>query len=383
MSKAEHRLLIEMERKNSATESFRFGFGRFLKIGGYTYRFKYINEITKLDLNWCNAYIAVRPNTPMSYSLAKAIKESGKTYIVYFDDDLINRKNSIKWRNKSSKKCLAISDAMFGANPALCEDYGNFTQYHFSINTAVDGSELSLISRNSHQVQFVYAAGKDHAAIFESIIMPILKHFLDEYHEVVHFTFIGVEPKLSAVGYSDNFTFVPLMTLEKYTEFMRTHAFDVGFAPLGDDRFSSMKYFNKYIEYGKFAIAGLYSNVAPYTYVVRDGVNGCLVNNTEQEWLKALKIAVKNIDKIRNIGRNSQEDLRENFSLENIVEELRGHFDIVLKDGGYTEIEWSRNKVLEKIFYMEDNMGKLINQIYNHGIIETVKILYRRIVTAI
>lgn len=380
MSKDKHKLLIEMEKKNSTTENFRSGFGRFLEICGYSYKFKYIDEITESDLNWCNAYIAVRPNTPMSYSLAKAIKESKKNYIAYFDDDLINREDSIRWRNKSSKKSLSISDAMFGANPALCECYGRFTAYHFSINTAVEESELSVISHDSCQVQFVYAAGRDHAAIFEAIIKPILKPFLDEYHESVHFTFIGVEPKISEVGYSDNFTFVPLMTLEKYTEYMKVHAFDVGLAPLTDDRFSSMKYFNKYIEYGKSAIAGIYSNLSPYTYVIQDGINGYLVNNTEQDWLNALRRSVENIDQIRRIGRNAQEDLRENFGLENIAEELKRHLDIILKNMEYTEIRWSKNKAVEKIFYMEDKLKKLIDQIHNRGIIETMKILHRRIV---
>lgn len=380
MGSSDCKLLIEMEKKNSTTENFEFGFGRFLDLLQYKYRFKYVDTISEDDLNWCDTYIAVRPNTPLSYSIAKAIKESGRSYIVYFDDDLINRKDSIKWRNQSSKQCLDLSDAVFGANPSLCEDYGKNSKHHFSIDTAVDESELSYPLRETGVVQFVYAAGRDHAEIFESIINPILRRFLDEYHEKVHFTFIGVEPRINEIGYTQNFSYVPLMPLERYNEYMKKHAYDVGLAPLCNDRFSGMKYFNKYIEYGKSAIAGLYSDMKPYTYAVIDGENGYLLKNTAEAWYGKMKYCVEHIDEVRVIGLNAQKDLKENYAVDHIAENLKNQLDTVITGGRTESIKWKRSVITYRFFYCMDMLGKIVNQMRNRGFSETIKVVKRKVI---
>ncbi len=379
MKVANAKFLIEMEKRNNTTENFRFGFGRLLDMLEYSYVFKYIAEITEEDLNWCDIYIAVRPNTPMSCLLGKAIKRSGRSYIVYFDDDLVNREGTIAKRNESSKKCLRMSDAVFGANPALCSEYGRYSKNHFVVNTAVDESELFHTPHDSLPIRFVYAAGKDHASIFEAVINPVLKKLLDEYHDIIHFTFIGVEPKVKSIGYSDSFEFIPLMPLEQYNEYMRMHTFDVGLAPLNDDRFSRMKYFNKYIEYGKLAIAGVYSNMEPYTYAVRNGENGFLVNNTGQDWYRILKYCIENIEDVRRIGISAQEDLKANYAVDLIADDLRKKLDEVIRLDVQKKIYWKKNRILESAFYYEDKIGKLVRQVRTRGLIETVKFMCQKL----
>ena len=379
MGVAEKKILIEFERSDNTTENFRFGFRRFLEKIGCDYCFRYIKEIKKSDLEWCDVYIAVRPNSPMSLSIAKAIKKSGRPYIVFFDDDLLYRKDSIKWRNKSSKECLSVSDCVFGANPALCEDYGKYSKNYFSVNTAVDDNELSNPSRSGNSVEFVYAAGMDHASIFEAVIKPCLKELLYEFHDRIHFTFIGVRPRLEDIGYPENFTYLPLMDLDKYAEYMRTHSFDIGLAPLKNDRFSNMKYFNKYIEYSKSAIAGIYSNIMPYTYAVSNDENGFLIDNNPVEWRAVMKECIENIDKVRECGLRAQDDLRSNFSLDQISRELEEKLNEVICDNEVTNVHWSKKRSIELMFMVLDKIGKLDNQIRSRGVTETTRLVLGRI----
>lgn len=373
-----NKLLIEIEKRNSTTDNFMFGFGRCLNRIGYDYRFRTLAEISEDELRWCDAYIAVRPNTPISFSIGKAIKKSGRPYIVYFDDDLINRVNSIRKRNENSRKCLAISDAMFGANPMLCREYGRFSKSFFIMDTAVDESELSFMERDSSKTHFVYAAGKDHAAIFERIINPVLGRLYDNYHDHFRFTFIGVHPQIDNKRESSCFEFVPLMPLEEYVEYMRKHVFDVGLAPLEDNDFSRMKYFNKYIEYGKVGMAGIYSNMEPYTFVVKNGENGLLVNNTEEEWYRAISYCIDNIDTVRKLGINAQNDIKKRFVLDKITSELKEKLDEIIGDAQHDEIFWKRSRTQEKEFYFEDKLKKSINIIRDRGVKEMIKCIKQK-----
>ena len=63
---------------------------------------------------------------------------------------------------------------------------------------------------------------------------------------------------------------------------MKESNFNIGFAPLDNTYFANRKYFNKYIEYTKFGILGMYSNTMPYTLIVKDKENGILVDNSSE-----------------------------------------------------------------------------------------------------
>ena len=210
------------------------------------------------------------------------------------------------------------------------------------------------------------------------MIRPVLKKFLDNYKDIAFFTFIGVEPRIREVGYNQNITFLPLMNLNKYTEYMETHAFDVGLAPLETNRFSSMKYFNKYIEYGKTGIAGLYSNMRPYTYVIDNGRNGFLINDDPEEWYEKMRFCVENIDEVRAVGLNAQRDLLVNFSLKSISERFQKHLAVVITDDPHNRIVWKRNLIIEASFSFADLFYKFCFLMKNRGIRETIKYARRK-----
>ena len=114
-----------------------------------------------------------------------------------------------------------------------------------------------------------------------------------------------------------NLSYVPYTnSYEEYTEKIRERNWDIGLAPMPFSEFHRCKYFNKYVEYASCGIVGIYSNIEPYTFGIRDKENGLLVNNSPDEWYEALCELIEN-DELRNtISDNCLKEAKEVYSLE-------------------------------------------------------------------
>lgn len=368
-------VLVELEKSNSTTELTKSCLQKVFKLCNIESRFRFLNQINNDDLIWCDSYLAVRPNSPMSYSLAKAVKDSGRFYAVMFDDDLLNRDGVIKWRLISTKKCIKLADLVISPNPILAKEYSLLTNSNRYVifNTPVSNEEYKPTHKINDKVNFVYAAGRDHEIYFEKFIKPILNEFLSKYYSKVHFTFIGVEPDISGIEYKECFTFIPLMSLNDYNKFMRINNFDVGLAPLDDTRFSNRKYFNKYIEYTKCGIAGIYSNCLPYTLIVRNLENGILVNNTPKDWLSMLELAVTNTKLIEKCAINAQNNLKRDFTVESSANVIKKLIPELIVNKNDNDIHCKVSCIKTSLFYFMDKMSKFKYQIRYKGIKSTIK----------
>ena len=144
------------------------------------------------------------------------------------------------------------------------------------------------------------------------------------YKEKVSLTLIG--PDIDTSLYKISVEKIPSMPINQYDEYMSNHHFDIGLAPLFDNELCRSKYFNKFFEYTKNNICGIYSDVMPYNLVVKNGVDGILVNNDPQEWYKAICYLIDNQNKQIQYIKNAQNKLINNFSLEAIAKRLNGDF---------------------------------------------------------
>ena len=363
------RVLVELEKIDSTTESAQKGLRSIFRTISIYAVFKLCKDITNKDLNSCDIYFAVRPCSPRSLSIAKAIKKSGKIYIAYFDDDLLHLPGMLSWKRNNIQNCLKVADVVVGANPNLVEEYRELSVSHRAavINTPILKNDLLMPRKIQNIVNFVYAAGRDHELCFERLLLQPLKEFMKDYHDKVHFTFIGVEPNVSAVGYSECFTFVGLMPLDEYNEYMMSHRFDIGLAPLDDNSFNNHKYFNKYIEYSKLGILGLYSNCKPYTFVVQNDENGYLIDNTPDSWLKIMKDLMNSYDSIyRNVCR-AQKNLSDNFSLEYVADSLLAQIPEFCEFKNEESVDWRASRATDLRFELYDKCKKMSEQYKTRG----------------
>ena len=69
-------------------------------------------------------------------------------------------------------------------------------------------------------------------------------------------------------------------------------------------------------------IFGIYSNIIPYSMVVKNRITGLLTDNTYDGWLQALSIAASNPELRDSCVKTAQEELCRDYSEKKVMEDL-------------------------------------------------------------
>ncbi len=292
-------------------------------------RFKKLSQVKTADINMADVLVLIRATDFLSVSIAKKASESGRFVISFYDDDLLNRpadRPIISWRRTNVSRVLKHSDLVLSPSGLICEKYKKYVSGNrvARIDTAVCAAELRTNPKtDSEIVRIVYAANPGHAKLFEKYIEPSLIK-LDETGKKIRFSFIGVRPNISKADEYKNITveYIPGMPFLEYRKYMDSHDYDIGLAPIENDDFAKCKYFNKFIEYAIFQIPCVFSKTEPYTYVIKDGENGYLVDNDPDIWGRKITEIIADKDSYKTVGERAIECIKEDFTPEIITEKL-------------------------------------------------------------
>lgn len=301
---------------------------------GICSEFKQITFVKQKDINRNAVLVFLRPNDVLSYEVAKIAKSSGRFVVVMCDDDLLRlplELPSIPWRGKYLIKILGLSDAIWSPSHYICEKYSTYMKSNrwAVTDTIITSDEVVAMNSVSDDikckkkiVKIIYAANAGHVELFNKYILPIVPKLVEKYKNQISFTFISVRPDLSEFERDVYIEYKPTMPFKEYRQFMCENQFDIGLAPLNIDEFSKCKYYNKYIEYTMVGIAGIYTRTEPYTFKIKNRENGFLADNTETGWFNACCEAIENPALRRKCVNNAQQDLKENFTEDEIVKKL-------------------------------------------------------------
>ena len=283
------------------------------------------------DLDWCDVLILIRPNNALSWRIAKRVKASGRFVITMCDDDLLHLPKThpdLFWQRNGLKKALRFSSVILSSSQYLIDQMVGMTADHRSarVDTIVYDSEIyerNYESEDKQCVKIVYAAGGgQHEKMFEQYVLPAMIEVASEKPHSFSITFVSVHPDCGELEDYILVNYVKGMPLLEYRKYMEDSEFDIGVSPLEDDDFTRCKYFNKYLEYTLSGILGIYSNVEPYTYVVKDGYNGFLADNNNDSWKAKLDILLSDSQQRINCARNAQKHVRDNFNEKAIMLQL-------------------------------------------------------------
>jgi glycosyltransferase involved in cell wall biosynthesis len=101
-----------------------------------------------------------------------------------------------------------------------------------------------------------------------------------------------------------------------FVEWFRTAPpWQIGVIPLADTEFNRSKSYIKYLDYSALGLATLCSNIEPYQGVVRNGINGFLVENSPEAWYHALKRLIEEPSLRTTLGQAAHEDFVQNHTL--------------------------------------------------------------------
>jgi ADP-heptose:LPS heptosyltransferase len=116
--------------------------------------------------------------------------------------------------------------------------------------------------------------------------------------------------------------YVPTTNWKTFYKNMKMAALDVVINPLiENDIFFHCKSPLKYIEQGAIGTPLITSRVSPFTEVIKDGVNG-LFASTPHEFVNKIIYLKENYDIALAISKKAQEDIRDNYIVDNYVPEF-------------------------------------------------------------
>lgn len=288
---------------------------------------QFVTKLTEEELQNADTVICVRGESPLTYLWLRYAKLMGKFLIYFLDDDLKDLPaSSLRYprRNKWLLKCIAQCDVLQTPNRLIADEYRDFLESRRAVvtHTAVGEDEISRSYNDTDTVKLVYAASEGHIPNFNTFIKPILPQLFEKFGKQLELHLVGLHPEVDVGEFNSQIFYTPSMPLAAYNEFMKTHHFDIGLAPLVTNHFTQRKYFNKYIEYSKVGICGVYSRVMPFELVVKDGWNGYYADNTPESWLEALTKAIENHSDRERVIDTAQEHLRTCHSEEGIFSAL-------------------------------------------------------------
>lgn len=287
------------------------------------------------DFDWCDIIIAVRSFSDFDLRLAHLAKSKRKLFILYLDDDLLGlapnygRYGVGVWpkRQAALLKLLPHIDMLFTCNPLLGKKYAalaNNVKY-VVINSAIKPDEVFNRVRsvsNNEKVKIVYYVNDGTSKHFDSVICPMLYQAAAKFAGKISLTLMTIRSDLHDLESKVDIKYIPHMEYSKFKEFMKNERFDIGLAPLIPGGFSKFKYFNKYIEYSRYGIAGIYTACEPYTFVINNGINGILCDNNPDAWFEALKNLIIIPNMRMAIVDNAQRQLLNEFAIDKIMGKL-------------------------------------------------------------
>ena len=329
------------------------------------YQFSPAHLLTTENLSWADIVIFLRSESELEAYASDLCKKANKYLVYVLDDDLLNAPDylsSSSYYNRpdikeNMRKIMNNCDLFLTSSFVMLDKYGkdfkNAYQIHEPSLNVIDKKENS-----KKKVKIGFAGSIDRAQDINEILRDSLKYIIENYD--VDIEFMGAKPdivdeyKLTHIPYQDSY--------EKYTDTIKERNWDIGLAPMPDSEFHRCKYFNKYVEYASFGIAGIYSNVEPYTFGIKDKINGLLVNNDTKSWQKAIATLIED-DKLRKkISNNCLKEAKTIYSLETLAND---YYDKLMKH--YVANERQAIKGLWK-YRVKTIMNRLIYKIKEQGI---------------
>ena len=292
------------------------------------YRFCMAGKINTKDLSWADIVVFVRSESDIEEYTSELCK--GKKHLVYvLDDDLLNipdYASSAKYYkleniHNNILKIMKNCDTFLTPSPVLLEKYGKNCKDAFLI----DEPSLNTIvkKKKNKKIKIGFAGSIDRTQDINTILESSLEAIIKKYKDTVDIEFMGAKPtivekyNLKYIPYQDGY--------RKYTEIVGEANWDIGLAPMPLSEFHECKYFNKYVEYASFGMAGIYTNCKPYIFGIRDEDNGLLVKNTKKDWVNAISRLIED-DKLRNkISKKCLKEATTKYSLETLSDQFLQH----------------------------------------------------------
>ena len=289
------------------------------KQGTISYKFVPSHFVKRKNVEWADVIVFGRSDTDIDAYVAKIAKKAGKHLVYFLDDDILNVPSYLSSApyyllpstQKNIRTTMSYCDTFLTPSPVLMEKYGKgFKHSHLIAEPSLN--RIDQKAKND-KVKIGFAGSIDRAQDVNVILEEAIRQIVEKYGDSISIEFMGAKPafleelNLVHLPYQDGY--------DAYTAFMARCNWDIGLAPMPLSEFHSCKYFNKYVEYASFGIAGIYTDCEPYVFGIRNEENGLLVNNTTEEWVDAISRLIEDTKLRKKISDECLKEADEKYSL--------------------------------------------------------------------
>lgn len=295
------------------------------KQGKLNYKFVISHFINKKNVEWADIFVFLRSDSDIDAYVSKIAKKAGKKLIYVMDDDLLNVPSYLSSApyyllpstQHNIRTIMSNCDTFLTPSPVLLEKYGSNFKYKYNIAEP----SLNRVQRKekNDKVKIGFAGSIDRAQDLNEILEDAITQIVEKYGDSIEIEIMGAKPDfveklgLKHLPYQNGY--------DAYTAYMAKCNWDIGLAPMPLSEFHRCKYFNKYVEYASFGIAGIYTNCEPYVFGIRDRENGILVNNTTKEWVDAISELIENEKLRKHISNECIREANEVYALDILADD--------------------------------------------------------------
>ena len=295
------------------------------KQGRVNYKFVISHFTDKKNIEWADIIVFLRSDSDIDAYVSKIAKKAGKHLVYVLDDDILNVPEYLSSApyyllpSTQNNICTIMSncDTFLTTSPVLLDKYGKGFNHSFLI----DEPSLNTIDTKpkNDKIKIGFAGSIDRSQDLNDILEEAISKLVEKYQDSIEIEVMGAKPAfveklgLTHLPYQDGY--------DAYTAFMVRCNWDIGLAPMPDTEFHRCKYFNKYVEYASFGIAGIYSDLEPYVFGIRDKENGLLVENTTEAWYRAICELIENEQLRSRISENCLLEAKKKYSLDILAED--------------------------------------------------------------
>lgn len=327
--------------------SVLFIYGRHIGISDKLvglYQLQYLEKAGRIDLNikafWnvsyadlagCDCVYACRLALYSLRWFFRVAKGLGKRIVFGLDDDLLSVPKDVpshllygnRFFKENFEKELALVDVLVSPSKKILAKYGEMFGISSCCRLEEPAMETFPYHRHEGPVRICFAGSVDRQNDFENLLSEVIVSLKRRYGEQVEFCFIGNHPSCADTV---NAVVVPKLPYGEYWEFIRNAEIDIGLAPMPDTEFHSCKHYNKFMEYARAGICGVYSNVQPYTDILDFFPQVILVDNNPHSWFACLSNLIEDRDRVEEQRGLAVECIISHFSIDVISD---GLFDVV------------------------------------------------------
>ena len=251
------------------------------------------------DIRWAELVVLGRLDSWYELHVVKLARQAGKTLLYIIDDDLLNIPPEVSSAAYYAQReiqgniraMIGMSDAILSPSPRLLEQYAGDCQ----AGILIEEPALNPVPYAPHEpgapLKIGFAGSIDRGADLEVLLRDALLEIKAAYGSRVAFEFFGVVPPFAqaldarCLPYRESY--------DAYRLALNEARWDIGLAPMPDTPFHACKHYNKFCEYAAAGIAGVYSDVYPYTRIRAFGDCALLCENTPEAWTAALRRLVE------------------------------------------------------------------------------------------